>query len=408
MLHDVKIPSVGESVQQVQVFHWRKKTGEAVQRDEVIVELETDKAAVELVAPQSGVITINVPEGAEVTVGQVIATIDGEGKAETTAEPPVVATPAPEREAMSATPQHVSGMPAATRLAAESNVPIESISGTGRDGRVTKSDIISQLDQQRQPAHTEPKLAAKLSTPPPLTKPAPSASRVSERRKLSLMRQRIAQRLVEAQHTAAMLTTFNEVDMSAIMSLRASFGAEFEKKHGTKLGFMSFFIRAACEALKAYPQVNAMIDGDEIVYHRFYDIAVAVSTERGLLVPVIRDCERLSFAEIEGQLVRFATKAREGSISVDDLNGGTFSITNGGVFGSLLSTPILNHPQSAILGMHKTQKRAVVIDDQIVIRPMMYLALSYDHRIIDGKDAVGFLVAIKNFVEQPARLLMGV
>ena len=414
MIIDVKVPSVGESVQEVQVLRWHKRSGERVARDATLVELETDKAAVEIPAPQDGVVTIAVEEGDKVNVGQILAYLETEDNSslfsgEVEGEPSV--TPiAPQEEApdeanpstLPADPQNIlpperKVMPAAGRLAAELDLSVDEIPATGRGQRVMKSDVIAYAEARKQApsAAASPKIAG-------------TSTRPMTRKKLSLMRQRIAERLVEAQHTAAMLTTFNEVDMSAILELRRVYGDQFAKKHGPKLGFMSFFIRATCEALKRYPQVNARIDGDEIVYHHFYDIAVAVSTDRGLVVPVIKDCDLMGFASLEERLVQLAQKAREGSITIDELSGGTFSITNGGIFGSLLSTPILNHPQSAILGMHKIQERAVVVSGKIEARPMMYLALSYDHRIVDGRDAVGFLVTIKELVEEPARLLLGV
>lgn len=364
---EVKIPSAGESITSGVLSIWHKKNGERVSRDELLFTLETDKVSQEVTAADSGILHTKVAEGEEVKIGQVVAEI----------EPVAV------------------GAPAAP--AAPTPAPVEEMAPA--------------------PVVAAPKAATPVATPPPAPK-APAAAPVQEvrpastdsratRKKLSPLRRKIATQLVMAQQTAAILTTFNECDMSAVMALRKELQEDFSKKHGVKLGFMSFFIKAVVDALQAIPSINSRIDGDELITNNAYDIGVAVGTERGLIVPVLKDCEKLSFAEIEASLAGFATKAREGRISLEDLSGGVFTISNGGVYGSLLSTPILNPPQSGILGMHKIQERAVVVNGQIVARPMMYLALSYDHRVVDGKEAVTFLVRVKDCLENPARLLLG-
>jgi 2-oxoglutarate dehydrogenase E2 component (dihydrolipoamide succinyltransferase) len=410
MAFEVRFPVVGESVQEGQVYKWRKKTGEFVKRDEVLVEVETDKATVEIVAEAEGTLTIQKNEGETIAVGELLASIDTSAKAPAASAPaaaPKEAAPAvPPPPAPKAAPGGDTRpqSPAVARMAAEHQVDTSAIAGSGRGGRVTKDDMVAHLES--------PKPAAPAAAPAPKTAAAqpaaPSGARTERREKMSRLRQRIAERLVEAQHTAAMLTTFNEVDMSGVMELRKRYKDPFKETHGVGLGFMSFFVKAAVQALKQFPAINGYVDGTDIVYHDYYDIGVAVSTDRGLMVPVVRDVDKLSFAQIEGAIADFAKKGREGKISLDDLAGGTFTISNGGTFGSLLSTPILNPPQSAILGMHKIEERPVVVNGQIVIRPMMYLAMSYDHRIVDGKEAVGFLVKIKENIEDPARLLLGV
>jgi 2-oxoglutarate dehydrogenase E2 component (dihydrolipoamide succinyltransferase) len=415
MAFEVRFPVVGESVQEGQVYKWRKKTGEFVKRDEVLVEVETDKATVEIVAEAEGTLTIQKNEGETIAVGEVLASIDTSAKAPAASAPsapaaaakpaaPAVPPPPAAKTAPGADTRPQS--PAVARMAAEHQIDTSTIPGSGRGGRVTKDDMVAHLESPK-PAAPAAAPAAAPKTPAPLPV-APSGARTERREKMSRLRQRIAERLVEAQHTAAMLTTFNEVDMSAIMDLRKRYKDPFKDTHGVGLGFMSFFVKAAVEALKKFPAINGYVDGTDIVYHDYYDIGVAVSTDRGLMVPVVRDVDKLSFAQIEGAIGDFAKKGREGKISLDDLTGGTFTISNGGTFGSLLSTPILNPPQSAILGMHKIEERPVVVNGQIVIRPMMYLAMSYDHRIVDGKEAVGFLVKIKENIEDPARLLLGV
>ncbi len=393
---NIDVPNVGESVAEVTIATWMKKPGDAVAKDEAIVELETDKASQELVAPQAGVMGEHlVAEGEVAKIGQTIATLmAGESGGAAVAAP--VAT---NHETQSGESSSMA-MPSAQRVIAENNLDSSAIAGTGRDGRITKGDA----------------LAAKAN--PPAAKPAPKtvpAAPVSaprdlgpreERVRMTRIRQTIAHRLKDAQNTAAMLTTYNEADMSQIMAMRSQYKELFLKKHGVKLGFMSFFVKAVVQALKDVPSVNAEIDGTDIIYKNFYDISIAVGTDKGLVVPVLRDCDTLSLGGIEKGIGVLGAKAREGQLSMDDMSGGTFTISNGGVYGSLMSSPILNPPQSGILGMHTIQKRPVVVEDQIVIRPMMYLALSYDHRIVDGKEAVTFLVRVKNCLEDPERLLL--
>ncbi len=409
----IKVPSVGESVTEGILSRWLKADGAPIKAGEPLFELETDKASQPVPSPSAGVLKISVAEGATVNVGATVGTIDTE--AQPAAPSPDKQKPAPSAAAPSAAPAPketaqpqpnggggVALSPAVRRLVTEEHVDPSAIEGTGREGRITKGDVLAHLEGSRETAVAE---AAAPST-------APAPARVSSatpretRQRMSGIRQKIAQRLVEAQQTAAILTTFNEADMTRITELRARYKESFQKKHGVGLGFMSFFVKAVVEALKAYPAVNGRIDGADIILHNVYDIGVAVSTERGLMVPVIRDADKLSFSAIEKAIGDYATKARQGAISVGDLQGGTFTITNGGVFGSLLSTPILNPPQSGILGMHTIQKRPVAVNDQVVIRPMMYLALSYDHRIIDGREAVSFLVRVKECVENPERLML--
>jgi 2-oxoglutarate dehydrogenase E2 component (dihydrolipoamide succinyltransferase) len=407
---DIKVPSVGESVTEGRLSRWLKPDGAAVKIDEMVCELETDKATAEVPSPANGVLHHGAKEGDTVTIGQVIGTVDPAGAPKATAptEKPAARPPMAHDRKVPVL------MPAARRAAEEGRVDVSQIAGTGRGGRILKEDVASARahgDGETIPI-AEPVSAPKTeSTPPPpqpTRQPPPAAGPRETRTRMSSIRQRIAERLVQSQQSTATLTTFNEADMSAIVSLREKYKDRFKEKHGVGLGFMSFFVKAAVEALRAFPIVNSRIDGGEIVQHNFYDIGVAVSTERGLIVPVIRDADRLSFADIEKVVVQLAARARDGKISVNDLQGGTFTITNGGVFGSLLSTPILNPPQSAILGMHTIQKRPVVVNDQIAIRPMMYLALSYDHRLIDGREAVKFLVRVKECVENPGALLLDI
>ena len=388
---EVKVPQLPESVADALLAKWHKKAGDAVTRDENLVDLETDKVMLEVPAPASGVLKeIRIANGATVTSGQVLAIVEAGATATSAAAVPAApARVAAEPEIANRQAAERSG-PAARRIMEENKVSPAEITASGKDGRVTKADVIQHLNK--------PSVQDAL--------PAVKGERSEQRVTMTRLRARIAERLVQAQSTAAMLTTFNEVDMTAVNELRNRYKDKFEKVHGVKLGFSSFFIKAAIEALRKFPAVNASIDGNDIVYHEFYDMGVAVSTERGLMVPVIRNAENMSMAELEAAVSNYARKAREGSIALEDLTGGTFTITNGGVFGSLLSTPILNMPQVAILGMHKIQDRPVVVDGQIVIRPMMYLALTYDHRIVDGRESVQFLVAIKEALEDPARLLL--
>ena len=390
---NIDVPNVGESVSEVTVATWMKKSGDPVKKDEAIVELETDKAAQELVSPADGVLgQIMVEEGEVATIGTTLAVLmaGASGGDATTAAAPV--------SAPAANTSGVTAMPSASRVIAENNLDASAIAGTGKGGRITKGDALS--------AKANPPAAAKAPAPVQ----APSEPREigvrEERVRMSRLRQTIARRLKDAQNTAAMLTTYNEADMSNIMAMRSQYKEVFLKKHGVKLGFMSFFVKACVQALKDVPSVNGEIDGTDIIYKNFYDISVAVGTDKGLVVPVLRDADQLSLGGIEKGIGALGKKARDGQLSMDDMSGGTFTISNGGVYGSLMSSPILNPPQSGILGMHKIEKRAVVVDDQIVIRPMMYLALSYDHRIVDGKEAVTFLVRVKECLEDPERLLL--
>ena len=392
MIVEVNVPVFAESITEGTLLAWHKKIGEAVARDEILVDIETDKVVLEVPAPQAGVLVeIIVNEGDTVTSQQVLAKIDTEAAAVSAA--PVQAAPAAEAAAPAAASNAQAGvaMPAAAKLAAEKGVDVGSIQGSGRDGRVLKEDV--------QNASAAPKAAAPAA-------PIPVGARPEERVPMSRLRARVAERLLASQQENAILTTFNEVNMKPIMDLRAKYKEKFEKEHGVKLGFMSFFVKAAVAALKKYPVVNASVDGKDIVYHGYFDIGIAIGSPRGLVVPILRDADQMSIADIEQAIVDYAKKAKDGKIAIEDLTGGTFSITNGGTFGSMMSTPIINPPQSAILGMHATKERAVVENGQVVVRPMMYLALSYDHRIIDGREAVLTLVAIKDALEDPARLLL--
>ena len=407
MTIEIKVPQLPESVSDATLVSWHKQPGEAVSRDENLVDLETDKVVLEVPAPSAGVIKeLRVENGATVTSGQVLAILEaGEG---------AVAAPAAKAEASASAEKAAAASggklaPAAKRMVEEHKLDATQIAGSGRDGRVSKGDVIHHLAAGKSPAPAEAQAPAK-QTPakhaPAVKLPAAVGSRNEQRVPMTRLRARIAERLIQAQSTAAMLTTFNEVDLTAVNEIRTRYKDKFEKAHGVKLGFTSFFIKAAIEGLRKFPAVNASIDGNDIVYHEFYDVGVAVSTDRGLMVPVIRNAEALGFAELEQAVGDYAKKARDGSISLEELTGGTFTITNGGVFGSLMSTPILNPPQVAILGMHKIQERPMVVDGEIKIRPMMYLALTYDHRIVDGRESVQFLVAIKEALEDPARLLL--
>jgi 2-oxoglutarate dehydrogenase E2 component (dihydrolipoamide succinyltransferase) len=410
---EVTVPSVGESITEGILARWLKVDGGAVEAGEPLFELETDKASSVVPAPTSGVLKIAAAEGETVAIGASVGTIDSAATPTTPDTPkpvrtrdeakpraePAPAPPVPATNEQTAKPLS----PAVRRIVAEKQVDVARVLATGPGRRVTKGDVLAYLDQS-QPAAAPAESAAPAPAAADAGAPVPRETR----QRMSGLRQRISERLVEAQQTAAILTTFNEADMARVIDLRTQYKEAFQQKHGIVLGFMSFFVKAVIEALKAFPAVNGRIDGNEIVRNNYFDIGVAVSTERGLVVPVIRDADRLSFAEIEKAIAAFATKAREGTISVDDLRGGTFTITNGGIFGSLLSTPIINPPQSGILGMHAIKKRPMVIDDQIVIRPMMYLALSYDHRLIDGREAVSFLVRVKDCLESPERLMLGV
>jgi 2-oxoglutarate dehydrogenase E2 component (dihydrolipoamide succinyltransferase) len=415
MTIEVRVPQLPESVADATLVSWHKKPGDTVSRDENLVDLETDKVVLEVPAPAAGVIReLKVQNGATVTSGQVLALLEESAgaAAASPAAPVAQAATAPPAAAAAKAPAAAREAPAAEKLAPsvrrlvdEHQLDAGAIPGSGRDGRVTKGDVLAHM------AGREAAPAARAPAAPPSGAGSigqPVAARGERRVAMTRLRSRIAERLVQAQSTAAMLTTFNEVDLKAVNELRARHKDRFEKEHGARLGFMSFFVKAAIEALRRYPVVNASVDGADVVYHEYYDIGVAVSTDRGLIVPVLRDADLLGFGEIEKAVVGYANRAREGSLTLEELTGGTFTITNGGVFGSLLSTPILNMPQSAILGMHKIQERPVVLNGEIVVRPMMYLALTYDHRIIDGREAVQFLVAIKDALEDPARLLLQV
>ena len=399
MAIQIKAPQFPESIEEGSIATWHKQVGEAVSRDELIVDIETDKTVLEVVAADDGVLTeVMKKEGDVVSSQEPIGKIEVGAVVARTLEKRVEAAPAAESNLDTV----VVANPAARKLAEENNIDLASLSGTGKDGRILKEDV--------QNAMTAPAADTPVAEEPAkLVVPISLGERAEKRVPMTRLRATIAKRLLDAQHNAAMLTTFNEVNMGPLMDLRKQYKELFEKTHnGTRLGFMGFFVKAAAEALKRFPAVNASIDGNDIVYHGYYDIGVAVSTERGLVVPVLRDCDRMSIAEVEGGIRSYAVAAQEGKLAIEDMTGGTFTITNGGVFGSLLSTPILNPPQTAILGMHKIQERPMAVNGQVVIQPMMYLALSYDHRMIDGKDAVQFLVAIKDMLEDPARMLLDV
>ncbi|MEZ5994313.1 MAG: 2-oxoglutarate dehydrogenase complex dihydrolipoyllysine-residue succinyltransferase [Hyphomonadaceae bacterium] len=393
---DIVVPALGESVSEATVAKWMKKAGDSIRKDETLVELETDKVSVEVSAPEAGVLSeIVAGEGATVTIGALLGRMGGAGAQPAPPQPKAEASkPAPPPASAAAAKQ---APPSVQRIAAESGVDVSGLSGSGKDGRLTKSDALAIIER----GASAP--AAAPAHPPLQTRVIGDRE---ERVPMTRLRQTIARRLKEAQNTAAMLTTFNEADMSAIMAARNKYKDNFERKHGVKLGFMSFFVKACIAALKEIPNVNAEIDGADIIYKNYYDIGIAVGTDRGLVVPVVRDADHKSMAEIEKEIGDLGVKARDGQLKLEDLQGATFTISNGGVYGSLMSTPILNAPQSGILGMHKIQERPVVIDKQVVARPMMYLALSYDHRIVDGKEAVTFLVRVKEGLEDPERMLL--
>ena len=419
---EVRVPTLPESVADATLVSWHKKPGDVVQRDENLVDLETDKVVLEIPAPADGVMgEILMQDGTTVNAGDLIASILEVG--ESAATPPAArqeqtaTTPTIPATASAVDAESLS--PAVRRLVAEHKLDASKIVGSGRNGRITKADVLAYMEQPTTPASSPaPALAASApikttSSATTPTKPLPPQApdpqgRVEQRVPMTRLRTRIAERLLQAQQNAAILTTFNEVNMQPVMDLRTRYKAQFEKEHAVRLGFMSFFVKASVEALKRFPAVNGTIDGNDIIYHGYYDIGIAVSSPRGLVVPILRDVDQMSFADIEQTITDFGGRAKDGSLSMNDLTGGTFSITNGGIFGSLLSTPILNPPQSGILGMHKIMPRAMVEDGQIVARPMMYLALSYDHRIVDGREAVSFLVTIKECLEDPARLLLQV
>jgi 2-oxoglutarate dehydrogenase E2 component (dihydrolipoamide succinyltransferase) len=437
---EVRVPQLPESVTDATLVAWRKKAGDRVVRDENLVDLETDKVVLEVPAPADGILAeIKVSDGSTVTSGDVLAVVNAEAAAKAAPaapEAPGPATPAssatsaaparraapPQQPAAAAQPAEDPAAraeaqkrlsPSVRRLVEQHGIDTTAVSGSGRSGRITKSDVVALLDRDSGTdaavASATPSISAADGARAPVAArpaPAPAGGRAERRVAMTRLRARIAERMVQAQSTAAILTSFNEVDLAAVKALRERYREAFEKEHGARLGLMSFFVRAAVEALKRYPVVNASVEGNDIVYHEYYDIGVAVSTPRGLVVPVLRDAEHMNFATIETTVADYATRARDGSIGLDELTGGTFTITNGGVFGSLVSTPILNPPQSAILGMHKIQDRPIAVNGQVAIRPMMYIALSYDHRIIDGREAVLFLVSVKESLEDPARLLL--
>jgi 2-oxoglutarate dehydrogenase E2 component (dihydrolipoamide succinyltransferase) len=432
MTTEIRVPQLPESVADATLVAWHKQPGDAIKRDENLADLETDKVVLEVPAPANGVVReIKIQSGAVVTSGQLLAIIEegaGAGaspSAAKTAGPASVSQSNASAAAAAASNGHTNSpasaeaagklSPSVRRLVEENKLDPGAIPASGKDGRLTKSDVVDFLGKKQTQVTDRPEppvpvsaQAARAPAPAaPAARPAAGA-RAEQRVPMTRLRQRIAQRLVEAQSTQALLTSFNEVDMTAVMELRARYKDRFEKDHGVKLGFMSFFVKASIEALKKFPAVNASIDGTDVIYHEYYDIGVAVSTERGLMVPIVRDADVKSFATIEKEIGDYAKKAREGTIAIEDLTGGTFTITNGGVFGSLMSTPIVNAPQSAILGMHKTQERPMVVNGAIVARPMMYLAVTYDHRLIDGREAVQFLVTVKECLEDPGRMLLGV
>ena len=413
---EVKVPQLSESVAEATMLQWKKKVGDSIAADEILIEIETDKVVLEVPAPSAGVLSeILVGDGGTVAAEQLIARIDTDGKVAATAPAaaaPVAAANAPSAPSASSAPQSNSmagvAMPAAAKLMADNNLAAGSVAGSGKDGRVTKGDVLSAVAGGAKPA-------AQVSIPtgvpttslPQVAAPAVNlGERPEQRVPMTRLRARVAERLLQSQSTNAILTTFNEVNMAPVMEMRKRFQEKFEKEHGVKIGFMSFFVKAAVHALKKYPVLNASVDGNDIVYHGYFDIGIAVGSPRGLVVPILRNADQMSFAEIEKKISEFGAKARDGKLGIEDMTGGTFSISNGGVFGSMLSTPIINPPQSAILGVHATKDRAVVENGQIVIRPMNYLAMSYDHRIIDGREAVLGLVAMKEALEDPARLLL--
>ena len=399
---EVKVPALPESVADATIATWHKKVGDKVTRDENIVDLETDKVVLEVPAPADGVLQeVLFNEGATVRSGELLARIEAGASADK--------PKSEEKTSQSASAlEDKSTSPAVRRMLAENDLQPSQIKGSGKDGRITKEDVVSFIESNRDKKSRQPAASISGSRKPDDVSMAPISGREERRVPMSRLRAKVAERLLEAQHNAAMLTTFNEVNLKAVMELRAHYKDSFEKKHGVKLGFMSFFTKAVVESLKRFPAVNASIDGQDIVYHGYYDIGIAVSTERGLVVPVVRDADQRSMAEIEHSISDAASRARQGKLSLEEMQGGTFTITNGGVFGSLLATPIINPPQTGILGMHKIEDRPIVENGQIVIRPMMYVALSYDHRLIDGKDSVQFLVSVKELLEDPSRLLLNV
>jgi len=414
-LIEVKVPQLSESVAEATLLQWHKQPGDAIERDQNLIDIETDKVVLELPSPEAGVIArVLKGDGETVVAGEVIAIIDTEAKAGAAPAAAAAAPAAAQSAGTAVAGKAAVAMPSAAKILAESGVAASDVAGSGRDGRITKADALAAATRPAPVAAAASTAGIPTGVPsaslPSVSAPIDTAKliegRPEQRVPMSRLRQRVAERLLQSQATNAILTTFNEVNMQPVMDLRKKYQDRFEKEHGTRLGFMSFFVKAAVHALKKYPVVNASIDGHDIVYHGYFDIGVAVGSPRGLVVPVVRNADQMNFAQIENQIAEYGKKAQDGKIGIEDLTGGTFSISNGGVFGSMLSTPIINPPQSAILGVHATKDRAVVENGQIVIRPMNYLALSYDHRIIDGREAVLFLVAIKDALEDPARLLL--
>jgi len=416
---EVKVPQLSESVAEATMLQWKKKVGDAIAIDEILIEIETDKVVLEVPAPAAGVLAeILVADGGTVTADQLIAKIDTEGKVASAA--PAAAAPAPAAAAPVSAPATAGGsmagvaMPSAAKLMADNQLAAGSVPGTGKDGRVTKGDVLGAVASgpaTKSIATSAIPTRAPTTSLPQVLAPAKTSDlgeRPEQRVSMSRLRARIAERLLQSQSTNAILTTFNEVNMAPVMEMRKRFQEKFEKEHGTKIGFMSFFVKAAVHALKKYPVLNASVDGNDIVYHGYFDIGIAVGSPRGLVVPILRNADQMSFADIEKKIAEYGTKARDGKLGIEEMTGGTFSISNGGVFGSMLSTPIINPPQSAILGVHATKDRAVVENGQIVVRPMNYLAMSYDHRIVDGREAVLGLVAMKEALEDPARLLFDI
>jgi len=410
-LVDIKVPQLSESIAEATLLNWKKQVGQAVAMDEILVEIETDKVVLEVPAPAAGVLAeLIAADGATVTAEQVIAKIDTAGKAPATAPAQAaapVAAAAPAAAAPASNSKAGVAMPAAAKIMADNGLAAGSVAGTGKDGRVTKGDVLGAISSGAAQAASAAPTAQKAAISAPAVQ-IPLGDRPEERVPMSRLRARIAERLLQSQQTNAILTTFNEVNMAPVMEMRKKFQDKFEKEHGVKLGFMSFFVKAAVHALKKYPVLNASVDGNDIIYHGYFDIGIAVGSPRGLVVPIIRNADQMSFADIEKKIAEFGQKAKDGKLGIEDMTGGTFSISNGGVFGSMMSTPIINPPQSAILGVHATKDRAVVENGQIVIRPMNYLAMSYDHRIIDGREAVLGLVAMKEALEDPARLLFDI
>ena len=412
---EVKVPQLSESVAEATMLQWKKKVGDTVEMDEILIEIETDKVVLEVPAPAAGVLSeLLMADGSTVAAEQLIARIDTDGKVAAPSAAPAQAAPAAATASVASAPavsNSMAGvaMPAAAKLMADNQLAAGSVTGTGKDGRVTKGDVLASVSAPKVVAASAVPARATATLLPQVTMPTLAlGDRPEQRVPMSRLRARVAERLLQSQSTNAILTTFNEVNMAPVMDMRKRFQEKFEKEHGVKIGFMSFFVKAAVHALKKYPVLNASVDGNDIVYHGYFDIGIAVGSPRGLVVPILRNADQMSFADIEKKIAEFGAKAREGKMSMDDMTGGTFSISNGGTFGSMLSTPIINPPQSAILGVHATKDRAVVENGQVVVRPINYLAMSYDHRIIDGREAVLGLVAMKEALEDPARLLFNI